>query len=50
MKKFITQFRKAKERGHYLIYDKLENRYLVTGQKCWCSWYGVCLIKKFVKP
>jgi hypothetical protein len=47
MNNFITQFRKAKLNKMRLIYDGVNNRYLVTHSKVWQTWYKCKLIKNF---
>jgi hypothetical protein len=44
---FITQFRKAKANKMRLIYDANENRYLITHNKVWQTWYKCTLIFNF---
>lgn len=50
MEKFIQQFRKAKEKGMRLIWDGVNNRYLITHKKHWQNWYGCRLVKNFQHP
>jgi hypothetical protein len=45
MNSLITQLRKAKQAKCMLLYDKKENRYMVTNNKNWLKW--CVLIKKF---
>ena len=47
MKTFIIQFKKAKARGMRLIYDGVENRYMVTHSPNWQNWAKHTLIKNF---
>lgn len=44
---FIKQFKKAKEGKKRLIYDGVNNRYLVTDKKHWQTWYNHKLIINF---
>lgn len=48
MKRFITQYAKAKYLKHTLIYDIPNNRYMVVNHKRWLNWGGCVLIKKFI--
>ena len=47
MKNFITQFRKAKLGKKRLIWDGQNNRYLVTHNPVWQTWYKCKLIINF---
>ena len=48
MKKFIIQFKKAQERKMFLMYDGMNNRYLVTKNRAWLKWPKSNLIISFV--
>lgn len=47
MKKFITQFKKAKENKMRLIWDGVNNRYLIIHSTIWQTWYNHKLIHVF---
>lgn len=47
MTSFITQFRKAKASKMRLIYDQINERYLITHKTHWQTWPKHSLIIKF---
>ena len=46
MHSFINQFRNARNKGMRLIYDTINQRYLITHKPNWQNWSGCVLIKK----
>lgn len=46
---FLAQFHKAKLKRFRLIYDGVNNRYLITKHKHWQTWYKHSLIINFDK-